>query len=304
MNYFSLKKWYFDLITPAGDGLYLYFIIFGIAGLRQGMVSAHLRLSDGREVRASLKTGWAAPEANGDLSLGPHSLCHRNGHTDVRLEFANLTLLLRYRRLVSPWQPASGGVIWRANKRYLSWVVPQPAARVEGLIDLGIQKIVVQGEGYQDIVETNVSPWTLPVTELLWGRAHCEGQTIVFNQVRMRDEKILQSLLHQRAGETDRPSEIHQEFDLSRDEEDRATSITTGNFSLTLTRRTILEQSRIATGERFKSGFARALVDYTCGRPEEKKMISEAVIELDGQFYRGQALHERAVWHWPKKERT
>ena len=305
MSFSHLQKWYFDLITPSGDALYLYFITLRLAGLKRGMASAHLVVADRTEVRSSVRTPFAALQPNGNLSLGRHSFSNHKDFVDVHMEFDNLALDLRYSTLVGPWQPVAEGILWQKNQKRLGWRVPQPEARVKGTIAFGSQKKFVTGLGYQDFVETNIAPWNLPIAELLWGRAHCEGHAIVFNQIKTRDGEVLQYILLKRASETHRDEPVPSEGDISndaflleRDEQDGETTIAHQSFTLTLRRRSVIEESRMSTRERFKSKFVRLFLDRTCGSPEEKKMVSEAVLQLDGRTYRGQALHERACWHW------
>jgi hypothetical protein len=308
MSFSYLQKWYFDLLTPSGDALYLYFISFRVAGIKRGMASAHLVFADRTEIRSSVRTPFATLQPNGNLSLGRHSFSNHKDFVDLHMEFDNLALDLRYSTLVGPWQPAAEGILWQKNQKRLGWRVPQPEARVEGTIAFGSQKIFAAGLGYQDIVETNIEPWNLPIAELLWGRAHCDGHAIVFNQIKTREGEVLQYIMLRRASEPRRDEPCcdnsNDAFLLERDEQDGVTTITHKSFTLTLRRRSIIEESRISTQERFKSKLVRRFLDRTCGSPEEKKMVSEAVLQLDGRTYRGQALHERACWHWKKQEQA
>lgn len=178
MSLFYLKKWYFDLITTQGDALYLYFIAVRMAGFGQGLASAHLSFADGRHLHSSTRTKFSAPEANGNIGLGRHSLSNSKNFVCVHMEFDNLALDLRYSTLVGPWQPTADGILWQKKQKYLIWKVAQTEANVEGTMAFGSRKVFVRGLGYQDIVETTILPWRLPITELLWGRAHCEDHVI------------------------------------------------------------------------------------------------------------------------------
>jgi len=311
MNPFYLKKWYFDLVSPEGDALYFYFITARIAGFAQATASAHLLTGDGQEVRAIEKTPFAAADAAGNLRLGRHAFGFGRSGVEVRMEFNNLTLDLTYSSRVGPWWPTEGGVLFSQNgrtPRNLRWHVPVPSSRVEGVITIDAVKKHVTGDGYLDVVETDIPPWRLPLAELQWGRAHFAEQTVVFNQIKTRRGDFIRNLLL--AGNTKdperrgRPDSAEQSFSLQADPDDVQTSLgRAGAFGLLLARRKVIEESPVVTAERFKSRSARRLIRRLTGDPQEKKMISGASLELDGKTISGTALHERVSWHWPEEVR-
>jgi len=304
---FYLKKWYFDLISPEGDALYFYFITARIAGVSRGFVSAHLLTGEGRESRALEKTPLAA-DASGSLKLGRHAFFSGGSGVEVRLEFKNLSLHLAYAPRVGPWWPTERGLLLTRNGRSageLRWHVPVPSARVEGIITVNGSKRPVAGDGYLDVVETDIPAWRLPLAELQWGRAHFAEQTLVFNQVRTRRGEIIRNLLltETRPGSVSgqKPAFDDQSFALQADPHDATTSLGRGGaFGLLLTRPKVIEESPVVTAERFKSKSARRLLERLTGSPREKKMISRARLEFNGKTVSGTALHERVSWHWPE----
>jgi hypothetical protein len=307
---FSLKKWYFDLVSPQGDVLYFYFITARIAGFALGTVSAHFLAGDGQEVRAIEKTPFAA-DADGSLRLGRHAFCVGKDGVEVRLEFTSLSLELAYSPRVAPWWPTDKGILLLQNGRTrkdLRWHVPVPYADVEGVITVDGSKRDAAGNGYLDIVETDIPPWRLPLAELHWGRAHFAEQTVVFNQIKTRKGEIIQNFLltgNRRGPESGPPAgSAEQSFTLQADRHDARTSLgREGTFGLLLARRKVIEESPVVTAERFKSKFARRVLKRLTGDPREKKMISRASLELHGDSISGIALHERVSWHWPKEVR-
>jgi hypothetical protein len=309
MSPFYLKKWYFDLISPEGDSLYFYFITARIAGLPQGLASAHLLLADGQEIRAIDKTPFAAPDAEGSLRLGRHAFSFRSGRVEVRMEFSNVALDLAYAPRLGPWWPTEGGVLLRQKGRIpkdLRWHVPLPSARVEGVITVDARKKSVAGDGYLDVVETNIPPWRLPLAELQWGRAHFADQTVVFNQIRTRQGEFIQNLFLAEtlpnSGSRRHPSPDDQSFTLQADSHDTQTALNrAGAFGLLLVRRKVIEESPVVSAERFRMKSARGLLRRLTGDPREKKMVSQARLELDGKTMSGTALHERVSWHWPEE---
>ncbi len=308
---FYLKKWYFDLVSPEGDALYFYFITARIAGLAQGIASAHLLRGEGQEIRAIEKTQFAAADASGSLKLGRHGFFFGGSGVEARMEFNNLTLDLAYAPRLGPWWPTERGVLLTQEGRIpkeLRWHVPVPSARVEGVITVDGNKRHIAGDGYLDVVETDISAWRLPLAELQWGRAHFAEQTVVFNQIKTRQGEFIRNLL---LTETRPDSESGQQsafdeqsFTLQADPHDALTSLSRGGaFGLLLTRPKVIEESPVVTAERFKSKFSRRLLERLTGDPQEKKMVSPASLEFNGKTISGTALHERVSWHWPEEVR-
>ena len=306
---FYLKKWYFDLINPEGDALYFYFITARIAGFAQGLASAHLLRADGQEVRAIEKTPFAVADAGGDLRLGRHAFSHRESRLEVRMEFRDLALDVVYAPRLGPWWPTEGGVLLRERARVpkdLRWHVAVPAARVEGVITAGGRKKDIAGDGYIDVVETDIPPWRLPLGELQWGRAHFPEQTVVFNQIRTRQGEFIRNLLLAKtipaSGLRRLPALDDQSFTLQADSYDAQTALSrAGAFGLFLDRRRVIEESPVVTSERFKLKSGRRFLKRLTGNPWEKKMVSQARLELDGKTMSGTALHERVSWYWPEE---
>jgi len=308
---FYLKKWYFDLITPEGDALYFYFITARVAGFAQGIASAHLLTGEGQEVRAIEKTPFAVPDAAGRLRLGRHAFFFGGSVVEARMEFNNLALDLAYAPRLEPWWPTERGVLLTQKGRIpkdLQWHVPVPSARVEGIISVSASRRHVTGDGYLDVVETDIPAWRLPLAELQWGRAHFAEQTVVFNQVKTRKGEFIRNLLltETRPGSESgqRPAFDEQSFTLQADPHDALTSVSRGGaFGLLLTCPKVIEESPVVTAERFKPKSARRLLERVTGNPQEKKMVSRARLEFSGKKISGTALHERVSWHWPGEAR-
>ncbi len=319
MNFFYLKKWYFDLVTPGGDAIYSYFMTARIAGFGLGLASTHLRYAGGEEVRASVRTAFAVPDAGGNLSLGRHSFIRNEDRVEVRLAFENINLDLCYSTVFGVWKPTEGGRLWSRDKRFILWEVAQGAAEVEGTVTTASRKLLVHGLGYQDIVETSVPPWKLPIVELIWGRAHCGGFVVVFDQVKTREGGVLQNLFlgkpvpAPRTGTEGRgikgmdavsepPLDVDQSFSYVRADQEREEAVVHRDFRLALRRQAVLEESPIATAERFRPRFLRHFLNRVCGHPTELKLLSAADLEREGVHHRGWAIHERVTWDWPRKE--
>ena len=308
---FYLKKWYFDLISPEGDALYFYFITARIAGFPQGIASAHFLPAEGQEVRAIEKTPFASADATGSLRLGRHAFFFGKSGVEARMEFKNFALDLAYAPRLGPWWPTEKGVLLTQEGRKpkdLRWHVPVPSARVEGVITVGVTQKHIAGDGYLDVVETDIPAWRLPLAELQWGRAHFAGRTVVFNQIKTRQGEFIRNLLltdtRPDSESVEQPVFGEQSFTLQADPYDRQTALShAGVFSLLLDRRKIIEENPVVTTERFKLKSVRRFLKRLTGNPWEKKMVSRARLELDGKTVSGTALHERVSWYWPEEVR-
>jgi hypothetical protein len=319
MRRFHLKKWYFDLVTPGGDALYVYFIVFRFGGFGKGLVTAHLRLKEGRDFRAAEFTPPAVPDDAGALRLGRHHFSGNGNGMNLLLRFRDATISLRCATQIGRWRPTQDGDLWRNKRGFLSWEVAQASTQVRGTAEWGRAMIGLSGRGYQDIVETTIPPSALPISELIWGRAHCGDHVVVFNQARTRENGLSQSLLVRRippsAGQNvdfpetedifavgNRDPEDGQKFSLVRDEADRETVLSRPEFALVLNRLSVLEKSPVVTAERFKPQLLRSVLKRRCGDPHELKMVSRADLEIAGRHFQGLALHERVTWSWREKE--
>lgn len=309
---FYLKKWYFDLISPEGDALYFYFITARIAGFAQGIASAHLLTSEGQEVRAIEKTPFASADSSGSLRLGRHAFFFAESGVEVRMQFKRLTLDLTYAPRLRPWWPTEKGVLLTQEGRIpksLRWHVPVPSARVIGHIAVDAKKKHVVGDGYLDVVETDIPAWRLPLTELQWGRVIFAEQTIVFNQIKTRQGEFIRNLLltetPQGSESAQQPAFDEQSFTFRAAPHDSLTTLSReGAFCLFLTRPKVIEESPVVSAERFKSKSARRFLERLTGDPQEKKMVSRAYLKIDGKTISGTALHERVTWHWPEEVRS
>jgi hypothetical protein len=307
MTAFYMKKWYFDFATEKGETLYAYFITYRIFGQSQGLVSAHLTLPDGNLMQDSLKTKYSSPNAEGKLALGPHFLIQQNGRAKIHMELSHFTIDLQYLSQDKAWIPAKAAVLLKRKKGVLKWRVPQPRARVEGTIKNTFQVLKINGFGYQDIVETNIPPWRLPLAELIWGRAHCGGRTVVFNQITTKKRNVIQNILLRAGADADRPSrpedaasesEDNQRYALQTNNGDEETRIVKGGWTLLLKRRSIIEESPVTTSDRIRPSFLRNALARIAGDPQEKKMFSEARLSDGEKIWDGLAIHERVLWQW------
>ena len=58
----------------------------------------------------------------------------------------------------------------------VSWRCVMP--RADAVVQLPDRTI--RGAGYAEVLELSIAPWQLPISELLWGRATCNGTSLVW----------------------------------------------------------------------------------------------------------------------------
>ena len=305
---FLLQKWYFDLIAADGHCLYLYFVATKLAGIRQGQVSAHLMLPDGRVVQSLCHVKPATNGKGEGVVFGESSLLTAQKISRVIIRLPSLSVDLDYTSIGAPWVPGGDGLLIN-GRNYLSWHVPHAKAAVKGRLRAGSIDVRVSGLGYHDFVEMTIPPWRLPVAELLWGRAHCGPFSVVYDQIRTRDNGYLRHILLHEAeqptasafcqesfGKTQKVVQC-SEFQIESDALDRETTVVHDAFTLQLSRRRILEEGSLATDERIKPKLLKHFLIRTAGDVWQLKMLSDATLHVGDTTVQGLAIHERVSWN-------
>ena len=187
---FFFEKWYFDGQTADG-GFFLCYLapltLGGVAGAElvaclfparggQVRVSQHVK---GRDLALDPTRAWAR-FPGGELRLGADG-CH------LRVSSGGVEIGVSYSPMDPPYAPSDGGVMARQGGQTLRWVVPVPRARVHGVVRVrGVRLELAGGLGYSDFVQTDIPPWSLPVRELLWGRALGPDTCAVWNRLGLK----------------------------------------------------------------------------------------------------------------------
>ena len=314
MSLFKLRKWYFDVITERGDVLYAYFIVYRLAGMGRAILSAHLAAADGRHVRDSVTLPAPSLKNDARIDFGGHVLEKGAAGYRLFLDLPRLRVDLRY----APdggWHPNGKGVLVRKGRRTLCWEVPLFRAAVSGTLESGGAKLDVRGTGYHDLVWTDIPPWRLPAKELVWGRAHFPSASLVWNQLTTKEGVVLQNILVKQdrwpaagpggnGSSRPRPRWIDDyQFRLADPASPGASTLSHPAFSLSLEEKKVLEESPVSTPDRIAWPPLRKTLDGLSGRPEERKVVSAARLEMGGCVERGLALHERVAWSWELRAR-
>ncbi|MBI4700204.1 MAG: hypothetical protein HY744_03390 [Deltaproteobacteria bacterium] len=186
---FFFEKWYFDGQTEDGAFFFAYLAPLVLAGRRSAELVVSLFPAGGNEHRLSLHLAGGVVESNaertrvalpgGEIELG-------SAHCRVRLRLEQADLDLSYRPLEPPWAPRGDGILLGRGRRRLRWVVPLPLGRLQGSVRVRDGEQRFDGLGYADFVQTDIAPWSLPLRELVWGRALAEDLVVVWNRVSFR----------------------------------------------------------------------------------------------------------------------
>jgi hypothetical protein len=309
MTLFELRKWYFDVITGGGDVLYAYIVIYRILATRRALLSAHLVTSDGRHIRDSVTLPAPSLKHRDGIEIAGHKLERTAPGLRLFLDLPKLRVDLLYAP-AGDWRPNGKGVLLNKGRRTLIWEVPLFRAAVSGTIEPQGEKLDAGGTGYHDLVRTDIPPWRLPAKELVWGRAHFPSASLVWNQLTTREGAVHQNILVKQdrwpAHEPGRNGSVRPrprwiddyQFRLADPAPPGTALISHPAFSLFLEENRVLEESPVSTPDRIAWPPLRKTLDGFSGRPEERKVVSEARLEMGGCRERGLALHERVAWSW------
>jgi hypothetical protein len=310
---FFFEKWYLDGQLPDGSFFFCYLAPMVLLGMRSvelivclfspegvehkqtfHLQGRDLELSEGRD---------GARFAGGELVLDREE-CR------FSLEREEAAVDLRYRPTAPPWLPAGGGLLLRRGKQSIRWVVPVPRAHVRGRVRVGGHEVAV-GDGalgYSDFVQTNISPWRIPLRELLWGRALSEQTLVIWNRAGFKrgreTEHVSLGLVRSGAQQAQEFADVVPRFGEWSDHSptgDRYPSA----FGLTFGEQAgpveaAVDQTRLLLGDfvadvqEFNSGFERWLYRTFTGNPVEYKLLSRVRVgdEQEGAV----AAHEWVRW--------
>ncbi len=306
---FDFEKWYFDGQTAAGDFFFLYLAPMKLLGSASAELVVALFPACGPPLRRSLnlkgaelqlaEDRCAAAFPGGELRLGPQECLFRLDAGDIRTE-------LRYQPLDDPWLPADDGILARRGERILRWVVPVPRARLQGVLRIGDTEFRFDGWGYSDFVRTDIPPWTLPLRELLWGRALGPETLVIWDRIglagREGTERIGLGLVSLGNEPPREVTAIEADFRESVEHEPTRDRYPT-DMALQLgqpARQLRLHPTRLQLGEfvadvqRFRSELERWLYRQFTGNPVEYKLLSR-ISAADGPLD-AWAAHEWVLW--------
>ncbi len=180
---YSLKKWYFDFLTPQRDYVFIYFADVRLAFITLRSLTVHLaRPSQGVLLtRCITIPSGRLRGADADIQRlsGGRISCDRaewviafsDEHCSVQLHYEPGEPESEARPVIIPTGTKSS-IIWRplASKRRVSGYVCVDNRRVE----------VERDNGYIDYLESSCLPPLVPVRSLHWGRVSSQDLDVVF----------------------------------------------------------------------------------------------------------------------------
>ncbi len=181
---YLFRKWYFDLLTPDGTYLFLYFAFVRLAG--STMRSLVLHISPGGSDRTLTRS----------LPVESHREEDRDGHEiviglrsgrisasgtscQIAAGDSGTSVDLMYTRI------APGGkspvLIDAARRGHILWEPMGIRYDVEGSVTIEGSRHTLRGcTGYADFLECTILPPWVPVRHLFWGRAHCPDSDLAY----------------------------------------------------------------------------------------------------------------------------
>ena len=307
---FFFEKWYFDGQTDDGGFFLAYLAPMTLCGVGGAELVVCLFPPGGGQVRCSQHVRAR------DLQLDPGRLWARfpggglrldADGCDLQVSSGGVELAVRYTPLDAAYCPADGGLMASQSGRSLRWVVPVPRARVDGTVR--VQGVVLKlqgGLGYSDFVQTDIPPWSLPVRELLWGRALGPDRAVIWNRLGLRDGRGVTRTCRWLWRDDHGPRQadalsvsFQREVDHPRTRDRYPTELTlrfegdggeARDLALGQTR--LLLGDFVADVQRFSTEVERELYRAATGNPVEYKLLSA----VDGGGGATWAAHEWVLW--------
>lgn len=203
---FTMKKWYFDCLTPDRTYVFAYFAYVHMLGRTRGSLTIHCFRF--RKKVPVTRTFNVECHLNGDDESSRCAIRMREGEITIaedrcRLSFDrdDVSLNLRYVPLrdssVDPLIITTGGksrILWRPiGLRYM----------VSGNISMGKETLSVEeANGYVDYLHSTYLPPVVPVRTLHWGRLHHDDLDAVYVHAADSRNRRSWSTLYVRQGDT------------------------------------------------------------------------------------------------------
>jgi hypothetical protein len=309
---FSFEKWYFDAQTADGSFVFAYLAPMILAGKRSAELVVCLFPAGGEALRRTHSF------AGSEIEIAPDRAAARfpGGELTLDADGARLRFTLddaqvdlRYFEPADPWTATEAGVVHRRGSRALRWIVPLPGARVEGHVSVAETEVAFDNFGYSDFVQTDIPPWSLPLRELLWGRALGHQGIVVWNRVGVAAESGVTPMTYALVETATTPRRALSDID-ARARDWVAHDPTGDRYPAELTLRMTGDggapvvvdlaetrlnlADRVADVQRFRTGLERWIYRTATGDPVEYKLLSR--VTLDGQPFNGWAAHEWIRW--------
>lgn len=199
---YFFKKWFFDLLTPEHDYVFLYFAFVNLLGKKIGtfditVTNLHSNLSLHRSTplhfSSEITDEPMRPEEEspiGDLEVD-------NEVRRIIVSGADFECSLEYGpRIV---QVPESLEIARDRRSRIIWKPLALRSDVSGVVRVGSKELAVgEADGYADYLYSNVFPSRVPIHTLQWGRIHHDRIDIAYTIARSPLQKQTWAKLYAR----------------------------------------------------------------------------------------------------------
>ncbi len=183
-GHYFFKKWFFDILTPGRDYIFLYFAFVNFFGKKVGTLDITIsNIHGGPTLRRSIPVEFPAAighQPPSDIEESSFGLIEvRDGIREIRVNapglLVDLTLVPRTQSDLAPLEIAPG------RKGRISWKPLVLSGLASGRVIVGPKEFAFDNAaGYEDYLSSNVLPFMVPIRDLQWGRIHHERLNIAY----------------------------------------------------------------------------------------------------------------------------
>lgn len=182
----SYEWWYVDAEFEDGTTIVNVFWTkdgFDVHGAAHPRSDIEITLSDGEKIshRTYESKGKiiSARKDICDLRIGKSSLKFHKGKYYLEYHCENIKYSVVMENTLPPWRQNTGYNFYdKEDKNYGAWLVPQPASKVVGTLEINGEVKVLKGTGYHDHNWGNISTNKV-LDHWYWGRAQVGPYTVI-----------------------------------------------------------------------------------------------------------------------------
>jgi hypothetical protein len=181
---FTLRKWYFDFLTPQQQYLFVYFAYVRLFGAIIRSFTVHLaELNGGFRRTVSFRprhhSEWVDEDKVQHIRMPEGEIVFSDTEASIALERPECAVNLRFSLIGTSF--ADPLIISTGGRRSIAWRPIGLRAAVSGEARLGDRTITVLGaNGYLDHLDSTIFPLSTPVRTLYWGRIHHADVDLVY----------------------------------------------------------------------------------------------------------------------------
>jgi hypothetical protein len=293
---YTLKKWYFDFLTPEQDYVFVYFAYVKLFGQIKGSLTIH-RARPGREsplmrsFAVDHHVEWTDECSRHFIQLPGGEIVIAEDQCSISFERGDCTVNLRYASLgESRLNPV---VIHTGGKSRILWKPMGLRYNVSGRIRLGGETIPVKdSNGYVDYLQSSYLPLVVPVRTLYWGRLHHADIDAVYIHASDFHKERTWSKLYVRNGSVLTESKQISILDpesLRQDESGRTcpnayevvSESNSARIRLRVQHTLPVQESGFIDQQEIKSSVVRSILKLLTRNPRSTKFLSHADIVLE-----------------------